>query len=47
MLCAGWQETPVLAENMVTHHWTNTFGHLVAAIVADALHKQVPDTQSP
>ncbi|CAJ1379783.1 unnamed protein product [Effrenium voratum] len=32
-----WNEGPVWPQKMVTHTWTNSFAHLTAAIVADAL----------
>eukprot|EP00913_Durusdinium_trenchii_P012032 g11304.t1 len=32
-----WEERPVLPQNMVTHHWSNSFAHLLGAILADAL----------
>ncbi|CAK8993775.1 Centrosomal protein of 76 kDa [Durusdinium trenchii] len=34
-----WEERPVLPQNMVTHHWSNSFAHLVGAMLADALER--------
>ncbi|CAK9038873.1 Centrosomal protein of 76 kDa, partial [Durusdinium trenchii] len=34
-----WEKEPVLPDNMVTHHWTNSFANLVAAMLADALQE--------
>ena len=31
-----WEERPVLPQNMVTHHWSNSFAHLVGAMLAES-----------
>ncbi|CAK8993773.1 Uncharacterized protein SCF082_LOCUS3652 [Durusdinium trenchii] len=30
-----WEVRPVLPQNMVTHHWSNSFAHLVGAMLAE------------
>jgi len=38
-LATLWAEDEVVPLTMVTHNWSNTFAHLIAAIVADALDR--------
>eukprot|EP00913_Durusdinium_trenchii_P016282 g15301.t1 len=40
-LASIWEENEVLPQSMVTHNWTNTFAHLVGAMVTDALKGDV------
>ncbi|CAK8990477.1 unnamed protein product [Durusdinium trenchii] len=38
-LACLWEDQPLFPTTMVTHNWSNVFGHLVAAVLADALGK--------